>query len=223
MSSQQTYPRQSVRLTTRKAAIIAGTLLLLSLLVLPVFRRATPQSTLTIAGQDQNGNPVTGFSITATDPAGNVMTVTAPTSISLNSGWSYTILVQSPASCTFAYWTVVNSVSNPLHASITGPLSMVAVFNCGASPSSLTVTSEAIGGGAITGYYTVTYSSSGSLMATGFTPTTFGVTSGNTYMVLADSYGSCNFLNWSDGITANPRPVTISSTPSILTAVYDCA
>ncbi|MGA2664389.1 MAG: hypothetical protein ABSF83_05545 [Nitrososphaerales archaeon] len=197
--------------------------MLVTLLVLPVVAHATPQSTLTVTGQDQNGNFVTGFTVTIIGPNGIPTNVTAPAAISLNAGWSYTIQVQSPTSCTFAYWTTLDSVSNPLHTSINGPVSITAEFNCGPSISSLTVISQSIGGEAITGYFTTTFYSSGSVMATGFTPTTFGVTQGSTYGVQAGNFGSCTFLNWQDNVTSNPRNVTVSTVPIILTALYSCA
>ena len=98
----------------------------------------------------------------------------------------------------------------------------MAVFNCGGSPTSINVVSRIFGGGPISGYYTVTYDSNGKMMATGFTPDTVSASSGNTYWVLADSYGPCSFAYWSDGITTNPRSVTVYNQPILLTAVYVC-
>ena len=72
------------------------------------------QSTLTIVGQDQNGNPITGFAVSVASPNGNTTSVTAPTSYSVNSNWLYSIHAQNTGSCSFAYWAGVNSASNPL-------------------------------------------------------------------------------------------------------------
>lgn len=87
----------------------------------------------------------------------------------------------------------------------------------------LTVQSVALNGSAITGYQTVLYSSGGVQLAEGFTPTTFTTTSGVTYSVLAESYGSCNFAQWGDGVTSNPRTFTATSSSTTLTAEYNCS
>lgn len=47
----------------------------------------------------------------------------------------------------------------------------------------------------ISGCY-IALSQNGATVATGFTTATFTLSSGQTYTVQADSYGSCNFAYW---------------------------
>jgi len=223
MSLRKALQNQGIHFSSRTLAVIAASVILLSLLALPGPARATSHSNLSIVGQDQNGNPITGFGVSIAGPSGNSTAISAPASYSLNSNWLYTVQVQTSNACTFAYWAGLGSAGNPLHLSIMGPLQLVAVFNCGGSPTSVTVVSQMIGGQTIAGYDTVTYNSNGNIMSTGFTPKTYGAMPGNTYWVLADSYGSCAFSHWSDGTTANPRSVSVYNQPILLTAVYMCA
>ena len=92
----------------------------------------------------------------------------------------------------------------------------------GGTQSQLTVTSEDLGGNMISGYYTV-LSQGGSVVSTGFTPTTFTLTDGQSYVVQVDNYQSCYFDHWSDTGSADAeRSISIDTATSI-TAVYNCA
>jgi hypothetical protein len=59
------------------------------------------------------------------------------------------------------------------------------------------------------------------LVATCFTPATFTLDVGQSYVVQADSYGNCTFSRWSDEVTLNPRPFTATSGPLSFTAIYN--
>jgi hypothetical protein len=89
--------------------------------------------------------------------------------------------------------------------------------------SNLIVDSENTLGNAITGYYTVLYSSSGSILSTQFTPATYTLKNGATYSIQADSYGSCTFAYWKgggiSGSTSDPVSISITSKTTI-DAVY---
>src|SRR6202040_2390973 len=82
-----------------------------------------------------------------------------------------------------------------------------------------------ISGQNITGYYTVLFDQSGTnILTTGFSPSTFTLSSGETYIVQVDDYGSCTFSHWADTGSTNPqRTITAASTDAQLTAVYSCA
>ncbi|MDG6998551.1 MAG: spherulation-specific family 4 protein, partial [Nitrososphaerota archaeon] len=83
----------------------------------------------------------------------------------------------------------------------------------------ITVQSVDQNGAAINGLYTVVQSSSGSTVATGFTPMTFYATAGQQYTITASNYGSYYFSQWSTGST-NPT-ITVSASQSMtLTAYY---
>jgi hypothetical protein len=88
--------------------------------------------------------------------------------------------------------------------------------------SQLTVTSQNTSGATITGYMIVIYGSSGSVVASGFTPETYSTTAGQAYILEAESYGSCTFSDWSNGVTSDPISFTATSAATSLTAVYNC-
>jgi len=88
--------------------------------------------------------------------------------------------------------------------------------------SQLTVASQNTGGAMITGYMTVLYDSSGGVVASGFTPETASTTPGQAYTVMAESYGSCTFTEWSNGVTSDSMSFTATSSAQTLTAVYNC-
>jgi hypothetical protein len=133
--------------------------------------------------------------------------------------------VDNYGACVFSAWSD-GVTSNPRTFTATSsPTTFTAIYNCSgttSSGSSVTVNSINQDGAAITGYYTILYSSSGSVVDTGFTPTTFSTTSGDTYSVQADSYGSCTFTSWSGGATANPMSFTATSSAQTFTAEYNC-
>jgi hypothetical protein len=79
-------------------------------------------------------------------------------------------------------------------------------------------------GNAITGYWTVLSSSTGTQISTGFTPVTFSaLTTGTTYSVTLGSYGSCTFSHWEDNSNTNAaRSFTAVSGAQTFTGVFNC-
>ncbi|MGQ0795538.1 MAG: Ig-like domain repeat protein, partial [Nitrosopumilaceae archaeon] len=85
--------------------------------------------------------------------------------------------------------------------------------------STLTVRSQNMAGGTITGYWTVLQQGT-TTVATGFTPVTFTLNNGVQYSVGMGDYGSNYFDHWLDnGSTVEPRIISISSNTEIV-AVY---
>src|SRR5438552_2402719 len=85
----------------------------------------------------------------------------------------------------------------------------------------LSVTSQDMAGNIITGYY-ITFWQNGNMLGSGFTPTAFPLTVGQTYQVQAADFGGCTFHNWRDtGSTDRTRSISISTDPEII-AVYSC-
>jgi hypothetical protein len=88
-----------------------------------------------------------------------------------------------------------------------------------ATPPKVTVDSADLGGNPISGLWS-TAQSSGNPIAGGFTPFSFPIVPGSTYIVCVADFGSYVFSSWADGST-NPC-VTISPTQdTALTASYD--
>ena len=186
---------------------------------------AQSMSGLTITSQNTSGSMITGYYTVLFDSSGNVLaTGFTPASFMLTSGQAYSVQVDNYGSCSFVSWAD-GSTANPRAISITSNTQVSAVYNCGTSSGSaskITVASQDQNGNAISGYYTLLYSSGGSVIATGFTPETFSVTTGLTYAVKVDGYSSCIFAKWSNGLPADPITVTATSATISLIAVYNC-
>jgi hypothetical protein len=147
----------------------------------------------------------------------------------LTNGQAYVAEVQDYKSCLFNHWSDTESTTRDRTISISSDTQITAVFNCGGSSgggggstSSVIVNSVNQNGNSISGYYAALYGSGGQVLASGFTSATFSTTSGLSYSVQADNYGSCTFSKWTDGITSDPRTFTATSSPQTFTAVYNC-
>jgi hypothetical protein len=84
---------------------------------------------------------------------------------------------------------------------------------------SLAVNSVDLSGNPITGLWTVLRDTSGNTLAQGFTPTTFTVTSGSTYVVHVGNYNNDVFNHWSNGGTTSYYTITPTQATT-LTAYY---
>ena len=65
-----------------------------------------------------------------------------------------------------------------------------------------------------------TLTQNGNIVATGFTPVAFPVTSGQSYVVSVSDYGSNYFNHYSNGFTVRSIPVTANSSTTSLTAIF---
>ncbi|MGH9919253.1 MAG: spherulation-specific family 4 protein [Nitrososphaerales archaeon] len=86
------------------------------------------------------------------------------------------------------------------------------------SPITIKVKSS-LAGAPLTGMYVTIQSSSGALLASGYTTFTFRGRSGTTYLVCADNYLTTIFAHWGNGLTASCQ--TVKSTSNLtMTAHY---
>ncbi len=84
----------------------------------------------------------------------------------------------------------------------------------------LTVNTQDMSGNPIYGYYTVESLLSGQVIATAYSPATFTLNSGQTYLISVDGYANYVFDHWLDtGSTDSSRTISLSSNTNI-TAVY---
>ena len=185
---------------------------------------ALTQSTLTVTSQDTSAQAFTGMYTVLFDTSYNVLQTSFTTaSFKLSNGQAYLIQVDDYGSCFFSHWSDTGSSINPRSITINANTSISAVYNCGGTGSSgVQMNSIDQNGNAISGYYVVLYDSSGTAIATGFTPMMFQTQTGTTYNLGAGNYGSCIFSKWSDGVTLNPRTFTASNTVINITADYNC-
>jgi len=82
------------------------------------------------------------------------------------------------------------------------------------------VNSYSLSGTPITGLWVVVQSSSGAVLATGFTPFAYTGTAGSTYSISAGSYGSDVFSHWSSGSTDATYTLGLSQATT-LSAYYN--
>jgi hypothetical protein len=194
-----------------------------------------------VGSEDASGTAIAGYYTGLYDSNGDGIGsgFTPAAYPGLTDGQTYTIEADGYGSCNFDYWLGSQSTSNTLPILITGDTQITAVYECdGATTTTTTTPAESSSqqhvsatvqsvdqnGNAISGYYTVLLSSDGSVMSTGFTPTTFSdLTVGQAYSVQVDDFGSCSFAKWADtGNTSTIRDFTAGGAESF-TAVYTCS
>lgn len=88
-----------------------------------------------------------------------------------------------------------------------------------ANPVSLTVDTSDLAGNPIDGLYVELQNTNGNDIATGYTPITFSVKSGQQYVVYADNYQNFQFNHWDNGNTSPARSVTLTQSAK-MTAFY---
>jgi hypothetical protein len=116
-----------------------------------------------------------------------------------------------------------NTLPNP-YGAVTGDFSKLVtlVAGLGHTPTSvpLTVDSVDAAGAPIVGLWTRISSSNGSVVASGYTPLTYSVSSGAGYMVSIANFGKFVFNHWNSGST-NPVMALAVTQGTTLTAFYN--
>jgi len=182
---------------------------------------------LTISAQTDTGQGLSGYYVTVTNSLGNTIRTGYTTAqFSLRAG-TYTVSISDYGGEYFSHWsdgTTTRSHSVTIKSG--GKVSLNAIYcsspGCsggGGGPSTIVVDSAYSTGGALNGLYVI-LAQSGQTVGTGFTPTSFSVTSGQTYTVTAESYTNAYFNEWSDGVCSSSRSVTAASGQTTLTALY---
>ncbi len=90
------------------------------------------------------------------------------------------------------------------------------------SSATLTINSQNASGQPLTGMWT-TLAQNGQVVATGFTPAQFTLSSGQQYVATVSSYGSLVFDHWADNGSTNPARTVSITQDTTLTAVYRTA
>jgi hypothetical protein len=181
-----------------------------------------PKILLTLSSVAQNGSTISGYLTTVYNSDVNLSGF-SPTLYTLNYTEHYMVYVSHYAGCNFVFWQDTGSTQAIRAISLTGNTTLTAVYNCTnkALNSNMTVTSVNQNGAPVSGYY-VTLVAGPDVLDHAFTPTTFITSIGQSYLINASGFGNCLFLQWSDGVKANPRPFNATVAPQSLTAVYSC-
>jgi hypothetical protein len=196
-------------------------------------------SQLTVTSQNSAGATITGFWTVLYDHTGAVSASGyTPITYSLSDGQAYSVEADSYGSCTFSHWQDNGSTADPRSISISSNTNLVAIYDCGTSTTTSTTTTttttttsttkqspisikvrSSLAGSLFTGMYVTIQSSSGALLASGYTTFTFRGVSGTTYVVCADNYLTTVFAHWSNGNTNSCQTVTPTSSLT-MTAYY---
>ena len=184
-------------------------------------------SELLVNSQTTTGKTINGYYTVLSDSSGNVVSTgfTAVT-FNVNNGQTYNLHVDNYGNCNFAYWYDTGSTSSTRQISIYGTTYITAIYNCGggggsSGTSTISVSTVNSAGSPITGYYIALFQG-GSQIKSCFSQCSFTVNNGQTYKVVADSYGSETFNHWQNDGSTGAETVNVPSTTSTipLTAVY---
>jgi hypothetical protein len=196
------------------------------LVAFPVAGASTETSTVSVTSQNTGGTAISGYrTILYASNGSAIAEGFTPSTFTTTVGQTYGVRAESYGSCAFTMWSDGVTSDPRTYTATSSAMSFIAVYDCAGEPqpSSVTVDTVNQAGAAIKGFRTVLYSSGGSILSESFSPNTFATTSGTTYGVRAESYGSCNFEQWSDGVTSDPRTFTATGSPVTFTADYNCA
>ncbi len=208
---------------TRVLALIS-LLLFSSLSVVAITSSSASSPNLLVTTQSQNGSTITGYWVVVETTSGStVQTGFSPAQFALAPG-NYLVGVGDYGGEFFSHWS--DGTTNRLHPisiASSGSVTMTAIYSTtqggGTNGSAITVNSVYANGSSVSGLY-VTLSQNGATTASGFTPATFSVTSGQTYSVTAEDYTNAYFNHWSNGDGARTISVTATSSDTSLSAIY---
>lgn len=172
-------------------------------------------SSITVNSVNTAGGTLSGLYV-ALEQSGTVInTGFTPVTFSVVAGDSYQISAESYGQYTFSQWSTGDTSDPTTVVAPSGADSITAIYSsAGSGPSTITVDSVS-GGSSLTGMY-IALEQGGSVVATGFTPVTFSLVTGDSYQILAYNYGQYTFSQWSDGNTVNPDTITASGSITLM-------
>lgn len=192
------------------------------------FGSAPPKSvSLAVTSQDTSGHDLDGYYITVTQGHSVVANGSTPwTFTGLSSASTYTITAYDYGSYVFDHWSD-GSTSRTISVFLTKNTDLVAVYrNVDAPPpqgqSALSVQAVNSTGTPLTGL-SVTIWQDGVLYGVSYTPASFYLNTGTTYLVAAAGYNGYTFANWQNGPTTAYYEVTPETQTMSLVAVYSDA
>jgi hypothetical protein len=173
--------------------------------------------TLTVQSASLSGVAITGLYTVVSSTSGEVLeTGFTPLSFTGVVGAQYVVSVSNYGSDVFNHWS--SGSTSAVQTVTLGDSSVeTAYYSTGSSPATypIDVNSYSLSGSSITGLWVVVESSSGAVVADGFTPFSYTGTTGSTYLVSAGSYGSDVFSNWSGGSTDHTYTLTLSEATTL--------
>jgi hypothetical protein len=183
-------------------------------------------SSILVSSEYSTGAALTGMYVVLASGGVTVASGFTPESFPTTSGQVYTVTVDDYTGAYFYQWTSGTTTRTISVTADSAQTSLTAEYcatsgGCTAPPagSSIEVSSEYVGGAALTGMYTV-LEQAGTVVGTGFTPVVFPTTSGVSYSVIISDYTNAYFSEWTNGITTNTIDVTAGTSQTPLTAEF---
>jgi len=188
---------------------------------------APPPTTvsLTVNSVELPSNPFAGQWIALSDSSGNtIATGFTPITFTVTTGTQYTVFAPNGHIHVFNHWDD-GSTDSSRTITPTQDTTFTSYYTIGSAtpppPASVSVTvkSMELPSNPFTGQWIVVRDSSGSIIATGFTPITFTATTGSQYNIHAPDGHLHIFDHWDDGSTNSFRTITPTQ-DSTLVAYY---
>lgn len=181
---------------------------------------AAGDPSVVVQTQNLAGAPILGYRTDLLNQQGSLLADGySSTTYPIQIGTTYGVEAESWGNCTFSKWSD-GVTNNPRYFTASNALTTyTGIYNCLTSAYIKTIDQN---GNPITGYRTVLYSSSYVVLAQSYSPNSFTVSIGVNYYLRAESYGSCTFNHWMDGVTSQYHVYTGGSSPSTYTAIYNC-
>src|SRR2546425_5336021 len=180
---------------------------------------------LTVNSVETPSNPFAGQWIALSDSSGNtIATGFTPITCTVTTGTQYTVFAPNGHVHVFNHWDD-GSTDSSRTITPTQDTTFTSYYTIGSStpppPASVSVTvkSMELPSNPFTGQWIVVRDSSGSIIATGFTPITFTATTGSQYNIHAPDGHLHIFDHWDDGSTNSFRTITPTQ-DSTLVAYY---
>ena len=168
---------------------------------------------LSLLASSTGGYPTSNFAFVSYGVSGSSVSQSYVSGASSYVSWMYVTDANLPN----PYDTLPSYLSTLMSYLSVASETQTSTTSTQSSSQSATLTVQAMdqSGATVNGLFTVVQSSSGTVLDTGYTPLTYGITTGTQYLVTADSYGNYVFNHWSTGSTS----ATISITPSQSTSL----
>ncbi len=186
-------------------------------------------STLTVNSELTTGSSLTGMYTVLSQGSQTVSSGFTPIGFSVTNDETYSVTVDNYGNYYFDYWLASGSTNPTISITPSTSETLTAVYCTGSCPppstplgdSVISVTTVNSTGTSISGYYIGLYQN-GALINSCYSQCSFTVNNGQTYQVVAESYGSETFSYWQNNGATGPETVVVPSGSATisLTAVY---
>lgn len=166
------------------------------------------------APSNNGGSAINGYKIERSTDSGSTWS-----SLVSNTGSTSTAFSDSGLAASTAYTYRVSAINS---VGTSTPSATASATTSASAPStivSLAVDSSKLSGAQFSGMWVELHAANGTLLQTGYTPVTFSVQSGSTYVVYAADYNRTIFNHWGDGNTNSSLTITANQNTT-LTAYY---